>query len=137
MTPQGPPPNDYFVMSILTLFCCFMPLSLVALIKSIEVCQYHLCSLSIDSYIHVHACTVMVLCTLSLSQTRGHNDRGEYHAAMVSSRQARLFNRLSILVGVLIWLGVFIMCQIGWIVPLALILALPPNNTTTPAPQIT
>ena len=37
VTPQGPPANDYFVMSVLTLFCCFMPLGLVALIKSIEV----------------------------------------------------------------------------------------------------
>ena len=77
--------------------------------------------------------------THTLNQTRGHNDHGEYYAAMVSSRQARLFNRLSILVGVLIWLSIFIMCQIGWIVPLALILALPSNNinSTTPAPQIT
>ena len=37
VTPQGPPAKDYFVMSILTIFCCFMPLGLVALIKSIEV----------------------------------------------------------------------------------------------------
>lgn len=37
VTPQGPPANDYFVMSVLTVFCCFMPLGLVALIKSIEV----------------------------------------------------------------------------------------------------
>ena len=37
VTPQGPPANDYFIMSVLTLLCCFMPLSLVALIKSIEV----------------------------------------------------------------------------------------------------
>ena len=37
VTPLGPPPKDYFVMSMLTLLCCFMPLGLVALIKSIEV----------------------------------------------------------------------------------------------------
>ena len=37
VTPQGPPAKDYFIMSILTIFCCFMPLGLVALIKSIEV----------------------------------------------------------------------------------------------------
>ena len=40
VTPQGPPANDYFVMSVLTLFCCFMPLGLVALIKSIEVLSF-------------------------------------------------------------------------------------------------
>ena len=67
----------------------------------------------------------------TLTQTRGHNEHGEYQAARIASRQARLFNRLSILVGVLIWLVVFISCQIGWIVPVAIILALPHKNDTT------
>ena len=33
----GNPPGDQFVMSLFTVFCCFMPLGLIALIKSIEV----------------------------------------------------------------------------------------------------
>lgn len=31
------PPSDQFVMSLFTTFCCFMPLGIIALIKSIEV----------------------------------------------------------------------------------------------------
>ena len=67
----------------------------------------------------------------TLTQTRSHNDHGEYQAARIASRQARLFNRLSILVGVLIWLVVFICCQIGWIIPVAIALALAKKNNTT------
>lgn len=31
------PPGDQFLMSLFTVFCCFMPLGIVALIKSVEV----------------------------------------------------------------------------------------------------
>ena len=34
------PPGDQFMMSIFTTFCCFMPLGLIALIKSMEVCLH-------------------------------------------------------------------------------------------------
>ena len=34
--PSGPPPNDYLVLAAFTILCCFWPLGLVALIKSIE-----------------------------------------------------------------------------------------------------
>ena len=33
----GPPVNDYFGLSLFTLLCCFWPLGLVALLKSVEV----------------------------------------------------------------------------------------------------
>ncbi len=45
--PGGVPPNDYFVMSILTLLFCFWPLGIVALIKSIEVRKLSNCVQSV------------------------------------------------------------------------------------------
>jgi hypothetical protein len=33
----GYPPGDQLYMSVFTVFCCFMPFGIVALIKSIEV----------------------------------------------------------------------------------------------------
>ena len=33
----GNPPGDQLIMSIFTTFCCFMPLGIIALIKSMEV----------------------------------------------------------------------------------------------------
>ena len=34
----GAPAKDYLALSIFTLICCFLPLGVVALIKSVEVC---------------------------------------------------------------------------------------------------
>ena len=34
---MGNPPGDQFMMSLFTTFCCFMPLGIIALIKSVEV----------------------------------------------------------------------------------------------------
>lgn len=34
---KGNPPGDQFLMSIFTIFCCFMPFGVVALVKSVEV----------------------------------------------------------------------------------------------------
>ena len=34
----GNPPGDQLIMSIFTIFCCFMPLGIIALIKAMEVC---------------------------------------------------------------------------------------------------
>ena len=65
----GSPAKDYFGLSLFTLLCCFWPLGLIALIKSVEV--------------------------------RRHNDDGMYDDARKASKDARLFNKIGIIIGII------------------------------------
>ena len=59
-------------------------------------------------------------------QTRNSFQRGEYEKARMSSSNAKIFNIISIAVGIFLWVIVLI-AQLAWIIPLAFLLSIVRN----------
>ncbi|XP_064406221.1 proline-rich transmembrane protein 1-like [Halichondria panicea] len=59
-------------------------------------------------------------------KTRNSFQRGEYEKARISSSNAKIFNIISIAVGIFLWVIVLI-AQLAWIIPLAFLLSIVRN----------
>ena len=84
--PEGSRPPDYLVLSIFSIICCFWPVGVIALLKSVEV-----------SFV-----LNIILCTSHPMQTRRYCSEGQLSQAQASSREAKTFNMISIGIGVAI-----------------------------------
>ena len=55
-------------------------------------------------------------------QVRSATQRGDHATALTASKAARKFNKLSVIIGIIIFVAVFLICvasQLSWIIPLA------------------
>ncbi len=60
--------------------------------------------------------------SLSHIQTRNSIKKGDYEKARTSSSNAKIFNIVTIAVGIFFWI-IVVLAQLTWVVPLAILLS--------------